>query len=238
MTKPAVQKIFGTLTATSTPGDMVFVASNFHPDRVGDRVDISGMDLGEFQKNAVMLTQHDQGQLPVGKWKTWVEGDGQAAVLYASPIFSEANPMGAQVKGMVEEGSLSAVSIGFISHVSRPNAHGGVDHLKSTLLEISLVSVPCNPEAVRIRSMPETKAEAPETAPEAKEPTMADVMAAMSALAEKVQACMDMYQAEESAEEPAPEAEAKADEPTDLPAAQSEEPSEDEEASKFFALFK
>lgn len=232
MTAPVRKHL--TLSATPAPasdgGEMVFVASSFTPDRVGDRVDVSKMNLSEFRKNPVMVIQHDTNQLPAGTWKVWVEGTGTSAVLYCSPVFSDSAPMGPTVKSMVTEGTLRAVSIGFLSESPRPNSHGGVDHVATTLTEISLVTVPCHPEAVRIKALPETEPEASpsvdsEPAPAAPaEPTLADLMARLDELA----ALLAELKASLA---PAPE-----DKAEEIPAA-PEEPSEEEKSFRSFCAY-
>ena len=50
--------------------------------------------------------------------------------------------------GLVKTGVIDTVSIGFNSHKSEPLSRGGVRFTDWSLLEISFVSVPANPNAV------------------------------------------------------------------------------------------
>ena len=136
---------------------MVWRASDPTPDRYGDRVFPSGMDLGPYRMNPVLLWGHDSGAPPVGTGAVWVEGEE----LFLAPTLSTSDARAAQLAEQIAAGEIRAVSIGFLSHESAENEHGGVDHTRTELLEISFVSVPANPNAVRIKSMAKinTKAE-------------------------------------------------------------------------------
>jgi hypothetical protein len=53
------------------------------------------------------------------------------------------------VRNAWEQGIVRAASIGFIPLQLKPNDLGGEDYLTWDLMEISLVPLPANPEAVR-----------------------------------------------------------------------------------------
>lgn len=122
-------------------------------DRVGDRVLAEGVDLRAFLKNPVAISSHDYKTLPVGRWTNvrkigaGFEGRIEANLEFPAPgLSADAD----EARGLVESGFLKTCSIGFQNIESKPNKFGGLDILKSELLEVSLVSVPANPEALRV----------------------------------------------------------------------------------------
>jgi HK97 family phage prohead protease len=119
------------------------IASTNAVDRQGDVVDQSGWDLTNFKKNPVLLWAHDYSALPIGKVVSAQVIKGQ---LIADFIFAtaDANPMAQQVKRLYEEGIVNASSVGFI-----PLERQGNVITRSELLELSLVPVPANQEALR-----------------------------------------------------------------------------------------
>lgn len=214
--------VLGTPPEGEAGNEFVFRAADATVDRVGDRVFIAGMDTAEFERNPIMLAGHDSSALPVGFWKVWKDGNGADMALMASPVFSASNPLGIQMKGQVAEGSLRTVSVGFTSRNPKPNAYGGLDHTNTKLMEVSFVALPCNPNTVRVKELPEE----PPAEDKPAEPTLADVMAALAALAEKVAALSE--KAAEPAKEyaPAPEEE------------KPEKPDDEQDAMKAFcAMF-
>lgn len=116
------------------------IATNFTEDRDGDRVEVMGLDLKSFLKNPIMLFGHDHHGLPIGK-ATNLKIEGKS--LTFEPVFSTAHELARSVKALWEEGVLKAVSIGFI-----PKERDGNIFTKSELLEISVVNVPSNPDAL------------------------------------------------------------------------------------------
>ena len=125
--------------------DEVFsiIASTSAIDRQGDSVDQTGWDLKNFNKNPVLLWAHDYSELPIGKVISAQVIKGQ---LIADFIFAtqEANPKAQQIKKLYEEGIVNASSVGFI-----PLEREGNIITRAELLELSLVPVPANQEALR-----------------------------------------------------------------------------------------
>ena len=128
-------------------GVFEFIASNAAVDRDGEVIDPKGWDIKNFQKNPVILWAHNYHELPIGKAiKITKTADMlKVAIEFAS---KEANSKAEQVKKLVEEGILNTVSVGFI-----PKARDEKDSTKiieAELLEVSLVPVPSNPEALAL----------------------------------------------------------------------------------------
>jgi len=119
------------------------IASTSAVDRQGDVVDQNGWELANFKKNPVLLWAHDYSALPIGKVVSAQVVKGQ---LIADFIFAtaDANPVAQQIKRLYEEGIVNASSVGFI-----PLERQGNVITRSELLELSLVPVPANQEALR-----------------------------------------------------------------------------------------
>lgn len=129
-----------------------FVASTANPDRYGDTINQQGWKLDSFQKNPVLLWAHDYATPPVGKVGSLdTTGDLTAKDITFTP--AETHAFGAQVGAMVRDGFLSAVSVGFMPlkwemRYDEAGNFAGYNFLEQELLEISVVPVPANAEAL------------------------------------------------------------------------------------------
>jgi phage head maturation protease len=109
----------------------------------------SGIDLTRFLKNPVMLSDHYNSNWNViGKWFD-VKKDG--SVLSGLPDFDTEDTDTAVIAGKVERGYINACSMGII--FDRENltvTAGKVILTKCELVEVSIVPVPSNANAVRL----------------------------------------------------------------------------------------
>ncbi len=139
-------------------GTFRFKISDEAPDRMGDIVRQGGMDAGNFQRNPVFLLGHDQDSLPIGKGVA-IERDGKETYLRVK--FAEGYPQAEIAASLVEQGIMRATSIGFMPKtggVYSPKNEDerkelglgkyGVEFRSWELLEVSLVTVPANPNAL------------------------------------------------------------------------------------------
>jgi len=118
------------------------VASSEVEDRQGEVVKQEGWDLKNFKKNPILLWQHDHTK-PIGKAaRAWVDKTGTKPLLKFKGMISTATEYGRAAKQLMEEGILNSFSVGF-----RALEMDGNFITKAELFEISLVSVPANPEA-------------------------------------------------------------------------------------------
>lgn len=125
------------------------VASTETVDRAGDIVNVDGWVLQNFLKNPVLPFAHDYFRIPVGRVeKIAVEetDNGKALVFEAKMGSEKANPFAEQVWHSIQEGLLNAFSVGFQPLEFDPQDAHRIT--KQDLLEISVVPVPANPEAV------------------------------------------------------------------------------------------
>lgn len=138
-----------------------FLASNDTLDRQGEVVTTDGWELANYQRNPVVLDGHDYRSIEnvIGRAVALRSTDDG---LEADIVFNQ-SPKGQLATALVEGGDVRAVSVGFMSiEMAVPqDRKEPVRHTKKELMEISLVPVPANPDALRLRSAdgePSTKA--------------------------------------------------------------------------------
>ena len=112
-------------------------------DRVGDVVKMAGVDLENYKKNPIILFNHDYDK-PIGKALDVQVIDSKLIfkIQFADTDF------GREIYYLLKNGYMNASSIGFIGKEYEPNDFGGLTFTKIELLELSIVSVPCNPSAI------------------------------------------------------------------------------------------
>lgn len=136
----------------SDGGGLEFVLSDATVDRYGDIVEPDGWDLRNFKKNPIALFGHNSS-FPIGTWENVrVEGGKLIGRLKLATKGTSARID--ELIGLVEQGILRAVSVGFAPEVAEPidknRPYGPQRYKKQQLLETSLVSVPANPAAVAL----------------------------------------------------------------------------------------
>ena len=128
-----------------------FIASTADQDRDGEVIDVAGWDLKNFKKNPVIMFAHDYRTLPIGKATKIGVRDGKLMNVVEFP------PEGTYefadtVQRLVDAGYLKTESVGFIPK-KWEDGDGGEKaprrtYTKQELLEISIVPVPSNPNAL------------------------------------------------------------------------------------------
>jgi HK97 family phage prohead protease len=136
-----------------------FIFSDGSLDRAGDTISAAGWVLDNYNKNPIALFGHDSWNVDsvIGRGVN-VGKVGQKLIGEIDFATVEVNPKADMALRMVDAGLLSAVSVGFLpieyawsSDKERPY---GIDFIKQELLEISLVPVPCNSNAlIQARSL-------------------------------------------------------------------------------------
>jgi len=118
------------------------VASSSVVDRQGEVIQQTGWDLKNFKANPILLWMHDHTK-PLGKaTRVWLDKTGATPTLKFKGVISDATEWGKAAKQLMEEGILNSFSVGF-----RANEIDDNTITKAELYEISLVTVPANPEA-------------------------------------------------------------------------------------------
>lgn len=131
----------------ASDGSFVAVASTNSLDRHGEIVDNNGWEMRAYKKNPVILWAHDHSEPAIGvSKKTWVEGVGKKAKLMIQPIFHDVTEKARAVKALVEMGVINSLSVGF-KPLESPD---GVTFTKNELLEVSIVNVPANADAMML----------------------------------------------------------------------------------------
>jgi HK97 family phage prohead protease len=122
-----------------------FQWSNNSRNIYGFRLETSGVDLSQFEKNPVMLHNHSQSML-TGVWKDWKIEDG---VLSGVPVFDDGDPEAVKIKGKVDRGILKGASVGY-----HPLEVQMIDEelvvTKWLLLEVSTTPQPANFDSICI----------------------------------------------------------------------------------------
>jgi phage head maturation protease len=134
-----------------------FVASDESVDRYGDIIRANGWQLDAYRKNNVLLFAHQSRNLPVGTVEQiGIEGTRLIAHAEFAPEGMDSTGFADTVWRFVEAGILKAVSVGFMP-LANPNPIfdanqmlTGFEYVAQELLELSVVPVPANPNALQL----------------------------------------------------------------------------------------
>ena len=156
---------FGEVRANGDDRKVKFIFSTDAPDRHRTVLNPEGWELDHFNKNGIAGYMHDVyggilGSNPddvIGKARAWVEDGKLMGSIEFEP--KEINEKAEKIYQKIRFGSLNAVSVGF---VEKGEGHRGVkDNGEDPglyyfggqeLLEISVVNIPSNPEALKQRA--------------------------------------------------------------------------------------
>jgi hypothetical protein len=155
----AIRKDFDTAVELMPDRCVKFTISSDAVDRQSDRVLQDGWQLDNYIRNPVVLWGHNDGDPPVGKCTAIGIEDGKlkAVVQFLPESIPVFGPKAEAIYRMCCEGYLGATSVGFRPiewQLSKDPERGadewepGADFIKAELVEFSIVSVPCNPDAL------------------------------------------------------------------------------------------
>ncbi len=135
-----------------------FIASTENADRYGDIINQNGWDLSKYRSNNIVLFNHNASALPIGKGFV----DVVENKLMVDIEFDMEDTQAAEIARKTKAGYLNAVSVGFNPIDATPRAmlekshpaHGtsGQYFDRAELLEISIVTIPANGEAVNAKN--------------------------------------------------------------------------------------
>jgi HK97 family phage prohead protease len=132
------------------------VASDESVDRYGDIIRAKGWDLKHFKNNPVLLFSHDSRSPPIGQVSK-VKVEGTQLVATAKFLPEGTYDFADTIWRIVKAGALRAVSVGFLptaEPVVIRDAHNdhitGFEFVGQELLELSVVPVPANPQALSL----------------------------------------------------------------------------------------
>lgn len=137
----------------AAPGDgLDFVLSDATVDRYGEVVEPAGWDLRNFKKNPIALFGHNSS-FAIGRWTDLRVEEGRLMGRLNLAKRGTSYRLD-ELIGLVEQGILRAVSVGFRPLKAEPldpeKPYGPQRYLRQELLETSLVAVPANPAALAV----------------------------------------------------------------------------------------
>lgn len=159
MDNPVVIKDFK--ISSFEDNNSTFMITTDAQDRVEDIVSPDGLIISNYLNNPVVLENHKSDELPIAKCVelTRVDNGWLAKIEYVDGSVPLVGPKAEAIKQLVKNGFLSAVSIGFRPIEWEFNDEGGINYLQSELTEFSIVTIPCNSEALVVeRSLNKTDA--------------------------------------------------------------------------------
>lgn len=143
----ATNKVFASIEKKED-GSLMAFASTPAKDRDGDVIQWDAWELDNYLKNPVIQPFHDYRAFPVGKaTDIQMTEDG----LIFTPVFADGTQEGKDAQYLYQNGFLNAFSVGFIVKDGyMDKAEASYNITKAELLEISIVPVPANQEALRL----------------------------------------------------------------------------------------
>lgn len=117
-------------------------------DRHGDVILYDGWDFKNFMKNPVVFWGHQQWEVPIGKVFNLIKNDEEKAV-YIEGVFAPSEKA-QEIRKVYEEGFINACSVGFNPLDYEKSETGGFIITEAELLELSLVGIPANAEALSV----------------------------------------------------------------------------------------
>jgi len=138
-----------------------FIGSDESLDRDGDTISIDGWDVSAYMKNPVVIYGHDYSSLPIARTVSVTPDKRTRQLLFdiKFPSIEElsSNPATPSehalrvdaIYNMAKAGILNTVSVGFRG-IEYDATATGRNYKRQELMEISLVPIPANPNAVAI----------------------------------------------------------------------------------------
>ena len=160
-----MKQVFRTMICkaeASDDGTITAVASTPDPDRMDDVVAPS-WKLDDFRRSPVIMHAHDYEGPVVGK-AVEIDLVGDTLMMRVKFDEHESNPLGQRLANQYREGFMSAFSVGFAPGKVTPRSQLPKDHPAyseksagslmemNSLLEVSAVAIPANPQALAVRA--------------------------------------------------------------------------------------
>ena len=140
-------------------GSVRFCITTGTVDREGDTIAVGGWDTDPYMANPVVLWGHDASEPPVGRAVQLIRDSGsiKADVQFVPADVPIYGPRAEGIRQLCTAGFLFATSVGFRPlewSFTEDEARGagdwfpGIDFKRQELMEVSIVSVPANPDAL------------------------------------------------------------------------------------------
>ncbi len=130
-----------------------FILHDESVNSYGFRMLTNGVILDDFKKNPVMFYNHDDREMPIGRWENIrIEADK----ILAEANFDQGDPKAKEIARKVEEGYISACSVGAWVLESTSDASLYIDGqdaptvTKWSLREVSICNIPANHNALAL----------------------------------------------------------------------------------------
>jgi len=139
-------QLFTKAKSETIDNEKMFVASDEVEDRQGEVIMQDGWDLVGFKKNPVVQWAHDSNEPAIARAEKigFKMVNGKKKLVY-QPVFHRKTPMSNYIADLVDAGIITMSSVGF-----KPIEQEDNKYIKAELLEISLVNVGANQNAVRL----------------------------------------------------------------------------------------
>lgn len=135
--------------SNSAEHDARFIISSTGVDRDRDTFTEKALrDVATTTKSLIALFNHDHAKI-VGVWENLKYEAGQLT----ADIRLAKTGMGKFLKSLLDEDIPLSSSVGFAVKDYTKNDHGGLSFKSVSMYECSIVAVPANPEAQRIKSL-------------------------------------------------------------------------------------
>jgi len=143
--KKIKKALFTTAEKKTIDGQKVFVVSDETVDREGETISVDGWQLDNYKNYPVLLWAHNAAEPLIGhgtnlRYKT-INGKKKLTFI---PKFHRKDERSRLLSDLVDEDWVRGVSVGFL-----PMEQEDDRYTKQELLEISLVNVPSNPNALQ-----------------------------------------------------------------------------------------
>lgn len=132
-----------------------FLVTSEKIDRQNEVVKSDAYNIDKFMLNPVMFFQHNSQELPIGKWLEYEKTDNGLLLggwFHEIPN-EEGDNLSATIKEYVKQGIINSTSIGFRalkSHTDRIDNKNILVYDEIELIEVSIVTIGANPEALQI----------------------------------------------------------------------------------------
>ena len=130
-----------------------FILHDESVNSYGFRMLTDGVNLDDFKKNPVMFYNHDDREMPIGRWENIRI---EAGKILAEANFDQGDPKAKEIARKVEEGYISACSVGAWVLESTSDASLYIDGqdaptvTKWSLREVSICNIPANHNALAL----------------------------------------------------------------------------------------